>query len=98
MGGRPYAIALALNESRLFVTNQDDSSISVVDTQSLKEIKQIEVGDKPEGISTSLDDRHVYVANWFDGTVSVVDAKSLMLIKTIISGEGSRAFGDFISQ
>ena len=97
MGGRPYALALALNEKLLFVTNQDDDSVSVINTQTLKEIKQIEVGEKPEGISTHIDDRHVYVANWFDGTVSVIDAQTLSIVDTIETGDGSRAFGDFIS-
>jgi YVTN family beta-propeller protein len=40
----------------------------------------------------------VYVANWFDNTVSVVDAESLKVVKTIATGNGSRAFGQFIPQ
>jgi YVTN family beta-propeller protein len=98
VGGRPYASALALGGKLLFVTNQDDSTVSVIDTKTLTEIKQIEVGEKPEGISTSTDDRHVYVANWFDGTVSVIDAQTLSVVKTISVADGSRAFGDFISR
>jgi 40-residue YVTN family beta-propeller repeat len=58
----------------------------------------IPVGDKPEGISTHSDDQHVYVANWFDGTVSVIDANTLKVTETIKTGEGSRAFGQFISK
>jgi len=54
------------------------------------------VGEKPEGISTAGNDRHVYVANWMDGTVSVIDAEKLQVINTIITGEGSRAFGQFV--
>jgi hypothetical protein len=38
------------------------------------------------------------VANWFDNTVSVVDAESLKVVKTIATGNGSRAFGQFIPQ
>jgi len=58
----------------------------------------LDVGTKPEGIATHPDDRHVYVANWFDGTVSVIDAKKLTVIDTINTGEGSRAFGQFIGK
>ena len=94
----PYAAALALNDSRLFVTNQDDGSVSVIDTATLKEIALIEVGNKPEGINTHPDDRHVYVANWFDSTVSVIDAKTLKVIDTIKTGKGSRAFGQFFGK
>jgi len=94
----PYALSLAQNDSRLLVTNQDDNSVSVVDTATLKEIALIDVGGKPEGISTHPDDRHVYVANWFDGTVSVIDARILKVTGTIKAGEGSRAFGQFIGK
>jgi YVTN family beta-propeller protein len=89
---------LALNDTRLFVTNQDDGSVSVIDTETLKEIALIEVGNKPEGISTHPDDRHVYVANWFDSTVSVIDGKTLKVVDTIKTGEGSRAFGLFFGK
>jgi YVTN family beta-propeller protein len=98
VGSRPYASALALHDTLLFVTNQDDTTVSVIDTQTLTEIKQIEVGEKPEGISTHPDGKRVYVANWFDGTVSVIDATTLTIMTTIETGDGSRAFGQFISQ
>jgi YVTN family beta-propeller protein len=98
VGARPYATALALNDTLLFVTNQDDSTVSVIDTVSLKQIAEIEVGEKPEGISTHPDDQHVYVANWFDNNVSVIDAKTLKVIETIETDEGSRAFGLFFSE
>jgi len=94
----PYATTLALNDKRLFVTNQDDGSVSVIDTDTLKEVGLIEVGNKPEGISTHPDDRHVYVANWFDNTVTVIDGKTLQVVDTIKTGKGSRAFGLFIGK
>jgi YVTN family beta-propeller protein len=59
-------------------------------------VKTIDVGEYPEGISTHPDDRHVYVANWFSNEVSVIDSRKLKVIKTIATGEGSRAFGQFI--
>jgi YVTN family beta-propeller protein len=90
-------VALALDDSLLFVTNQDDSTVSVIDTKTLKSLAVIDVGDKPEGISTHPDGASVYVANWFDNNVSVIDAKTLKVIQTISTGEGSRAFGEFIS-
>jgi len=80
------------------VTNQDDGSVSVIDTGTLTAIGLIEVGAKPEGISTHPDGRHVYVANWFDNSVSVIDAKKLMVVDTIKTGGGSRAFGQFIGK
>jgi len=43
----------------------------------------------PDGI-------HLYVANWFDNTVSVINGLSLKVERTIPTGNGSRAFGEFI--
>ena len=36
--------------------------------------------------------------NWFDNNVSVIDAKTFKVVNTIETGEGSRAFGLFISK
>jgi YVTN family beta-propeller protein len=94
----PYTVALAKNDSLIFVTNQEDGNVSVIDTKTLNVIKEITVGDKPEGISIHSDDVHVYVANWFDNTVSVIDANTLNVVETIKTGSGSRAFGQFFSR
>jgi YVTN family beta-propeller protein len=64
----------------------------------LEVIATVAVGEYPEGISRHPDDHHVYVANWFDNSVSVVNAESLKVEKTIRSGNGSRAFGEFMPQ
>ncbi|WP_256360758.1 hypothetical protein [Methylomonas koyamae] len=40
----------------------------------------------------------MYVANWFDNNVSVIDANTLKVVDTINTGEGSRAFGEFIAR
>jgi YVTN family beta-propeller protein len=80
------------------VTNQDDSTVSVLDTATLKSVAVIEVGDKPEGITTHPNGQQVYVANWFDNNVSVIDVKTLKVINTINTGEGPRAFGEFITR
>ena len=98
VGALPYAATLALNDSRLFVTNMDDGTVSVIDTESLTTIGLIEVGEKPEGIGTHLDDRHIYVANWFDKNVSLLDAKTLQAKEKITTARGSRAFGQFIGK
>jgi YVTN family beta-propeller protein len=60
--------------------------------------KLLAEGEKPEGISTHPDGERVYVANWYDGTVTVIDAKTLTVVTTIKTGDGSRAFGQFITE
>jgi YVTN family beta-propeller protein len=89
---------VAPTQDRLFVTNQYENTVSVIDAGQLNVIGSIEVGEYPEGISVHPDGIHVYVANWFSNDVSVVDARTLKLEKTIQTGNGSRAFGEFIAQ
>jgi len=94
VGDRPYAVGEA--RAKLFVTNQYDASVSVIDALDLKPVATIKVGEYPEGIATHPDGLHVYVANWMSNSVSVIDASELKVVNTIPTGDGSRAFGEFI--
>jgi len=97
VGSFPYAIAHDAARNRIFVTNQHDNTVSVLDTGTGGLLATLEVGDYPEGITMHPDGRHVHVACWFDGEVAVVDAETLEVVRRIKAGEGSRAFGDFIA-
>jgi YVTN family beta-propeller protein len=95
VGDRPYALAVAQN--RLFVTNQYESSVSVIELSDLTAAsRKVPVGEYPEGIASHLDGKRVYVANWFSNSVTVIDAESLKPLHNIATGNGSRAFGQFI--
>jgi len=96
VGERPYAVVVTQDGEQAFVTNQYDSSVSVIDARKLEVTATISVGEYPEGIARHPDGRHVYVANWFDNSVSVVDVSALKVVKTIPTDNGSRAFGEFI--
>lgn len=92
---RPYGIAFA--GSHGFVTNQYDDSVSVFDSKTYAPVKVILVDGYPEGIDTTADGRHVIVANWESNTLSVIDADTLEVTGSIPTGDGPRAFGQFIS-
>ena len=47
---------------RLFVSNEIDGTVSVIDTAQKKLIHTLKVGKRPRGIRTSADGRTVYVA------------------------------------
>jgi YVTN family beta-propeller protein len=95
VGEWPYWAALSPNGEALFITNQDDNSVSVVDTTTLRTVAEIAVGETPEGIDITPHGRHVYVANWGEGPLSIIDVNSLAVLITVRTGKGSRAFGDF---
>lgn len=95
VGARPYGVAFA--QGRAFVSNQYEDTVSVIDLASLDHIAKIDVGEYPEGIDTTPDGRIVLVANWFDNTLMALDAESLSVIEYWDTGDGPRAFGDFVS-
>jgi YVTN family beta-propeller protein len=81
----------------LYVTNQEDSTLSVIDTQNPLLQTTIDVGSTPEGVDITADGQYVFVVNWGENNVSVINTSTLMIEQTIDTGEGSRAFGKFIT-
>jgi YVTN family beta-propeller protein len=61
----------------------NDGSVSVVDLQAGRELRQIVVGLHPSGIAATPDGRHVLVANANSDTISVIDTANDQVIETI---------------
>jgi len=78
VGRHPTAMLLNPERTRLYVANSNDDSVSVIDTQTDKEIERISVrlsedvprGNSPEGLALHGDD--LYVANAHSNSVAVV--------------------------
>jgi YVTN family beta-propeller protein len=78
VGRHPTVMLLNPERTRLYVANSNDDSVSVIDTQTDKEIERISVrlsedvppGNSPEGLALSGDD--LYVANAHSNSVAVV--------------------------
>ncbi len=83
----PAGLDLTSDGSRLFVANNLDNSVSVVDLGSGSVTKTISVGKMPYMVTLSSDDATAYVTNWGEDTVSVVDTDSLTVTQTITVGE-----------
>ncbi|MGX9080303.1 cytochrome D1 domain-containing protein, partial [Klebsiella pneumoniae] len=54
-GADPEQFALHPNDRWLYISNEDDALVTVVDTQSDEVLAQIEVGVEPEGMAVSPD-------------------------------------------
>lgn len=93
-GERPYGIAFAAE--RGFVTNQYGDSVTVFDAGTYAQVAMIDVGGYPEGIDTTADGARIAVANWDSNTLSIIDARNLEVIGEIATGDGPRAFGQFL--
>jgi len=84
--------------NHLFVTNQWDNTVSVIDLEDYAVSKTIGVGDYPEGIDAHPCENYVYVANYFDDTISVIDIKRPEVSETIKTGDDTRALGRFVME
>ncbi len=69
--------------TRLYVTNNLDNTVSVIDTASNKVIGTIHVGTAPVGIAYNPTNKKAYVVNRGDNTVSIIDAASHTAIGTV---------------
>ena len=64
VGNYPYSVCINHDGSKVYVTNSQDVTVSVVDTKTFTVIgSPITVGNNPEGICISPDGTRIYVAN-----------------------------------
>jgi YVTN family beta-propeller protein len=83
----PKVIKITPDEKYALVANWHSSSVSIVDVQAYKTIKNIRVGGNnqyiPRGIAISSDSQKAYIANMRGGTISVIDLTTLEVIDDI---------------
>ena len=86
-------MAFEKKKKLLFVTNQRDNSISIIDTKKGNVIKTLnEVCEYPEGIDISYNENLIVVACWFEDNIILLDLEDYKLIKKINVSGGPRAF------
>ena len=79
-----HGAGAAPDGSRIYVSDEAESSLDVVDGKTLKVIKKIPLSGHPNNMAVGRDGRHVYVGIIQEpGGVDVIDAASLQRIKTI---------------
>jgi YVTN family beta-propeller protein len=73
----PSALAFSADGKRLFVAEQDENDVAVIDTTTGAPIAHIPSGgEQPAAIALAPDGRTLVVANVFSGTVGIVDIES----------------------
>ncbi len=81
----------------VYVTNDNDSTVSVIDPAGNTVVATVPVGSGPIGVAVSPNGRRVYVANLCGtgtynstniGAVSVIDAASNTVVATVTVGNG----------
>ena len=90
--GPGAGLAFDSTNNRIYVPNEGDNTVSVIDTATNSVIDTIPVGDSPHDIEFDPVNNRMYVANMEDNTVSVIG----ILPPTISSG-GSDGSDDLIN-
>ena len=88
VGDQPRGVAVSADGKRVYVVNQLDDDISVIDTATNTVVTTITVGDSPYGVATNPSAARAYVTNSADGTVSVINTATNTVATTITVGAG----------
>jgi len=76
----------------LYVTNEDEGELSMIDIASGKVLRKVTVGKEPEGVKVSPDGKTVWVTSEVANLVHVIDAASGKLEKNVKVGKRPRRF------
>lgn len=65
------------DDEHVYVSNQDDGTVSILSTADLTKVKDVPVGRMPIAIAYSSRSRSVFVANAADGRITQISAEDL---------------------
>ena len=76
----------------IWVSNEKDDTISVIDIETLEVVRTIDVGERPRGITFSKDYSVLYVCASDSDTVQVIDPNTGKILHELPSGEDPEQF------
>jgi PQQ-dependent catabolism-associated beta-propeller protein len=77
---------------RLFVTNEKDNTVSVIDSRTGVLETTLELGNRPRGIGLSPDHKTLYVALSGDNAIGRVDVATLEILESLGAGDDPETF------
>lgn len=84
--------ALPAEAAEIWVTNEKDNTISVIDIATLEVTRTIPTGERPRGITFSKDHSTVYICASDSDTVQVMDPDTGEILHDLPSGEDPEQF------
>jgi YVTN family beta-propeller protein len=96
VGNVPFGITVTPDGKKVYVTNSDEGTVSVINTKTNTVTSIVPVGFVPRGVTVTSDGKKVYVANSLNNTVSVINTAKNRVIATVPVGIRPIAFGKFI--
>lgn len=96
LGMGTYGLAVDTRANRLYATNRDENTVSVIDISApdpgaFKEIARLPVGRTPEGVAFDAASGVAYVGNSGENTVSLIDGGKFDVFATIVVGPSPKA-------
>ena len=74
-------LKVSFSSDLAFITNQLSNSVSVIDLETYKVIKEISVGSRPAGVAVTKHGKRIFVSNPESKEISVIDGYKLENIK-----------------
>ena len=75
----------------VFVTNEKDNTVSIIDSAKLEVVKTVKVGQRPRGVTLSKDHRWLLICASDDNSVQVYDARTMEFVKSLAVRAGPGA-------
>src|SRR5262245_65334390 len=88
----PLFIATSADAYTVYVSNEKDGTVSIIDSAKLEVVKTVKVGQRPRGITLTKDHRWLLVCASDDNSVQVYDARTMELVKSLPSGQDPELF------
>ncbi len=76
----------------IYVSNEKDNTVSVIDSDKLAVVATWKVGRRPRGVTLSLDGKWLYVCASDDNRVDVVDTATGKVVRNLRSGPDPELF------
>lgn len=89
----PQDVAVTPDGKRVYVSNANSNSVSVIDTASDNVVATVMVGTDPLALAITPVGKHVYVGNRGSSNVSVIDTASNTVVATVGVGIGPQGVG-----
>ncbi len=89
VGREPRGFSLSPDESRLYVANSWDDTISVIDTHALNVVATWHVGMEPSSAVEGPAGKYLFVANRISSDVAVLDAHTGNQVKRLAAGRAA---------
>ena len=76
----------------VYVSNEKDNTVTVVDSTTMEVVKTINVGQRPRGITISHDGKLIYLCASDDDTIEIIDTATHEIVGSLPSGPDPELF------